>query len=514
MSVDIFNKLPRSPRTPSGRPNVWHFDIRFMQIQPPSHVVFLLQPESSFMHMELVPIGGLPDLGFVFFPDTAKEAATEIAKALVHAFVTGLGSGKFVRNPSPPYAPWSFTTDDQGLAREVGAELKRLGVKAPELCNVKFAAGKISDQARTKFTNMFTSMKTAMGMNDTAHAAFTTPDCISFSSFKLAPWVEKHSEESDVALAYTQRLNSARPTSADKEIDEFMKEPTRLQYGIQCTPSRSLCRQYLIKVILNRKATDAMKSIAHSLLIDWYMKAFQDSTPIRYLHAAAHSADEAVRLASGVASPAVLFFAFYTLEKHASEGQIFELWTQYKHVWKAKHKREEDVAKADNKATLKRMKQPNRYMCANVNCSVSSNSGHMLSKCSGKCDPDKKPSYCGRECPISSYFAHVSQDWKNHKPFCTPGAACSVIERPEVKAKGYAAAKDGAFEVPIKNPDGTTTMISSSTLSPEMLKEMKAYAEATEGSRTGPGFSFGSGLSIGMSRINLGDAEESTLEID
>jgi hypothetical protein len=174
-----------------------------------------------------------------------------------------------------------------------------------------------------------------------------------------------------------------------------------------------------------------MKSIAHSLLIDWsvnsndsipidtkerlirYVKGIQgNSIPARYLHAAAHSADEAVRLASGVPSPAVLFFALYVLEKQAS--QAVELRFQYKHVWKAKHMRDLEIAEANNKAALKRMKQPNRYMCANVDCSVLSNSGRMLSQCareinvitsrltafvgSGKCDQDKKPSYCGKAC--------------------------------------------------------------------------------------------------------------------
>ncbi|KAJ6602526.1 hypothetical protein DFH09DRAFT_1019685 [Mycena vulgaris] len=514
MSVNVFNKLPRSPRAPSGLvPNVWHFDIRFIQIQPPSHMVFLLQPESSFIHTQVVPVGGPLHLGFAFFPDTAKEAAPEIAKALIHAFVTGMGAGKFEKNPPLPYAPWSFTTDDRGLATEVGVELKRLGVKAPELCNVKFLGGKITAQAKKTFAEMFRSM-----------TALTAPDSISFSYFKLTPWVEQKSGETDAALAYTQRLNSARLLFTDQDMDDLMKEvqvalkvlkrrhsaevltradagdpqaaleySLRLQYGIQCTPSRSLCRQYLIKMIANKEADDTMKSIAHSLLIEWYVKAIQgDSIPARYLHAAAHSADEAVRLASGVPSPAVLFFALYVLEKQASHA--VELSFQYEHVWKAKHMRELEIAEADNKATLKRMKQPNRYVCANVDCSVSSNSGRMLSQCSGKCDQDKKPSYCGKACQRA--------DWKNHKPFCSPGAPCSVIDR-EVKGKGYTASKGGSIEVPIKNPDGTTTMVSSSTMSAEMLKELKADVEAAGGSS--PRVGFGAGLTVMMGRLNVGD---------
>ncbi|KAJ7143767.1 hypothetical protein C8R44DRAFT_864801 [Mycena epipterygia] len=511
MSVDVFNKLPRRPRAPSGLvPNVWHFDLRYIQIQPPSHMLFLLQPESSYVHTELLPIGRPHHLGFAFFPDTAKEAAPEIAKGLIHAFVTGMGISKFERNPPPAYAPWAFTTDDRNLAKEVGAELKRLGVKAPELCEVKFVP-KLTNDAHTAFSEVFRTMKMALRNG----AIFTAPSGISFTYFKLAPWVERKTDEDEAAIAYCERLSRARPLFKDIDTGNFMKEievamevlrrrrsatvlseadggdpqaaieySLRLQFGIQCTPSRALCRQYLIKVITNDRADDVMKSVAHSLLIDWYVQGvFEDnSAPARYVHAAAHSADEAVRLASGISSPSVLFFALHRLETHANTA--VELRAQYTH------------------ATQKRMKQPNRYMCANVGCPVASDSGHMLRRCSGQCDQDKKPSYCGKDCQRA--------DWKNHKPFCKPGAPCSVIERPEVKVKGQSLAKGGALEVPIKNPDGTTTIFSSSSMSPKMLKEMKAYAEAPEGPISGSGFGSCRGITVSMGRYKVGDGDDSS----
>ncbi|KAJ7076013.1 hypothetical protein B0H15DRAFT_608102 [Mycena belliarum] len=531
MSVDAFNKLPRSPRAPSGRvPNVWHFDIRFVQLQPPSHTVFLFQPESSFIHMELVPVGQSKGQGFAFFPDTPKEAAGEVAKALIHAFMTSLGTGN-----EKPYAPWSFTTDDRGLAKEVGAELKRLGVKAPEVCDVKYVP-KHTDAAHGRFCEMFKAMKSGMGLQPLVAAAFVAPSGISFSSFKLAQWVQPKSDPSEAALAYSQQLSSARPLSGERDMNELMQEvqvtmevlkrrpsavvrseadagnpqaaleyALRLQYGIQCTASRPQFREYLMQVILSPKADDTMKSIAHSLMIDWYIKGVFENgaAPARYLHAAAHGADEAIRLAKGAASPAVLFFAFYVLGKHATK--IVELNAQYKHVWQAKARRDQEIAKADSKATLKRMKEPNRYMCAHVGCAVSANSGHMLQKCAGKCDEDKKPSYCGKECQRA--------DWKNHKPFCTPGAACSVLERPDIEVHGHSAARAGAIEVPIRNADGTTTLLSSSTMSPKMLKEMKAFAEAGAAGRNGPGFSNGIQVGIGKMRVD-DDDDDSDDEVD
>ncbi|KAJ7075998.1 hypothetical protein B0H15DRAFT_865096 [Mycena belliarum] len=513
MSVESFNKIPRGLRIGTGRvPNVWYFDVRYIQLEPPSHVVVLLQPESSLAHTAFVPVGQPQHLGFTFFPETAAEAAGEVAKALIHTFA----SGTFKKNSSSstPYAPWSFTTDDRNLAREVGAELKRLGVTAPELWDIKFVP-RLRKQADAAFGPAFESIRAARGFPS---ATFNAPTGISFTNFKIAQWVEPKSSEIDAALAYCKRLADANPKEGGADFADLRKDiriaievlpkrksatvlseadagnpraaleySLRLQFGIQCTASRPLCRKYLIKAVLSEKADNTLKSIAHSLLIEWYsLNVFENGTyPNRYINAAAYSTNEAIRLAAGVASPVVLYFAKNTLDKLA-EGNI-EFRAQYKRIWAAKAKREQEMAEADSKAVLKRMKQPNRYMCATVGCPVMADSGRMLSKCSGKCDADKKPSYCGKECQKA--------DWKNHKPFCRPGAACSVLVRPE---RGPSASKDGAIEVPVRNPNGTTTFVSSSTLDSETLKEMKAIVEAA-----GPFASGGLGDAISMERMMI-----------
>ena len=70
------------------------------------------------------------------------------------------------------------------------------------------------------------------------------------------------------------------------------------------------------------------------------------------------------------------------------------------------------------------------------------------------------------------------KDWKNHKQFCRPNAPCSVIIDDDDTTGFGATTKHGALSIPIACPDGKTRIFSSSTMSAEMLKEIKAYSEA------------------------------------
>jgi hypothetical protein len=89
---------------------------------------------------------------------------------------------------------------------------------------------------------------------------------------------------------------------------------------------------------------------------------------------------------------------------------------QYKAVWAALETRHKQMEEEQAKAEVKRAKRANRYRCANVGCSVQADTGRMLAQCayglnlfafesladivwvgSGKCNPDKKPSYCSKE---------------------------------------------------------------------------------------------------------------------
>ena len=221
--VQSFNALPRNPKAPSGFvPNEWHFDIRYIQIEPtPSHVLFLFQPQSQFIHLERLPLGlSTRDSGLAFFPETGKEAAPEVVQGLLHSFVNNLG----LKGPGDKIfgAPWKLSTEDKELAEAVGAEFKRLGVRAEALWTIGVSSSRDNGLAQTAFKNYFETLKKSIGIAGLPAAAIVAPDSIMFSTFKADG--EPHlcldtnnlnEENKDVALAmnYIQLRAAASPVT-------------------------------------------------------------------------------------------------------------------------------------------------------------------------------------------------------------------------------------------------------------------------------------------------------------
>ena len=83
----------------------------------------------------------------------------------------------------------------------------------------------------------------------------------------------------------------------------------------------------------------------------------------------------------------------------------------------------------------------------------------------------KKPSYCCTECQKA--------DWKNHNPFCCPGAECSVIDDGTWDAAGPPKPSCGAIQVPITHGGGSRTFVSSSTMDVKTLKEVRDIVEGS-----------------------------------
>jgi hypothetical protein len=225
--VQSFNALPRKPKAPSGLvPNVWHFDIRYVQFEPtPAHILAIIQPQSFFFHMERLPIGLSAEAsGIEFFPETAKDAAPEVAKALLHAFVTNLGSNDMLGSNAPRmFAPWRLTTEDRDLADSVGEEFRRLGVQSDELCKIGLSTKSVNKLMQDHFHDYFQTLKKSIGIQDWIFDLIATPTSIAFHlcpSFSPRPEFSAE-EDNDVdnltalSLKYVTELQKCRPHNAE-----------------------------------------------------------------------------------------------------------------------------------------------------------------------------------------------------------------------------------------------------------------------------------------------------------
>ena len=115
-----------------------------------------------------------------------KEAAPEVAKVLLHAFVNKLGQFA-IPNAPPAFSPLKLTTGDKDLASAVGDELKRISVRLLELCDIGLSKPPTNSIMQDAFTHLFATIKTATGYTGIAAAAIKTPQPFIFWNFKLDP---------------------------------------------------------------------------------------------------------------------------------------------------------------------------------------------------------------------------------------------------------------------------------------------------------------------------------------
>ncbi|KIM38189.1 hypothetical protein M413DRAFT_30323 [Hebeloma cylindrosporum] len=420
-------------------------------------------------------------------------------------------------------APWKLSTEDQELAEAVGEEFKAVGVRAEALWTIGVSSPRVTGLAQTAFENYFGTLKTSIGITGLPPNSIVTPESIIFSTFKAdgEPLVcldvsnvgDAVGKDFALALNYVQLRAGASPQLTDLEpniqrlweqqqfqMEKFqlsLEERTeavvraeadtgdpeasveyglRLYLGIACTRNRRLSRVYLVKALSARNATDDLKARAHGHLIDWYISASKEPKAPRYLQAASHHANIAARLCRLISpkgapsSTVVLKFMSSVFEPYSKTFP--ELRYFYKDAVLARQEWQEQMRLGSEKLHVRRMKQRNRYRCATLGCGIEADTGRMLSQCGGSCDSDKKPHYCSKKCQKS--------DWHNHKPFCRPGAECSIIDTgdPDGMAQSGPKSTSGVLCMPVQMPEGSTKYLSSSTMDPEELKEFAEYAVA------------------------------------
>ena len=133
--ISNFNALPRPARAPSGRvPNHWNISIRHVTLSPPGDLVFLVQPDSHYVHSEgpiQIAEGQTP--GHVLNPKSLLTLQT-IARLIMKAFVEGTGTGSAIAAS----APWSWATNEPNFARRIIKVMTDMGVRA-DLMNMVVA---------------------------------------------------------------------------------------------------------------------------------------------------------------------------------------------------------------------------------------------------------------------------------------------------------------------------------------------------------------------------------------
>ena len=421
--VKAFNSIPQE-KGPSG---IWHFDLRYNPLEPnPHHILVCVQVHGNAIHVEPLPIG-FPSggTGIEYFPESALEAAPEIALAIVHIFVNKLNTLGSEDSQGPAILiPSKLTMRDRDLPLYVGRELRNLGVLPTSLHNIAISSPTVNERATARLHPVFSKMKKQAGYKGANATLIPTPESIGLWNFKLDPpridnspgLYKEHLEYVQLKLNTSPQLlhmdranyrtelantmemleevpeDVVREDADDGDPDAAYDYGMRLYVGLGCKRNRTLARYYVVKAITSPDASDELQAAAHSFLLNWCVHSSKDDFRKRYLYAATHHANMATVLcrASYAAqppgasemmpsTPAVLSFMRDVFLRMVSEAPDLALFC--KDGRRAADERLKQVAAGQEKLQAKKLKAPLKYRCAAVGCGVEADKGKMLAQC-------------------------------------------------------------------------------------------------------------------------------------
>lgn len=153
--VGAFNNLPRPPKVPSGLANNhWQFAVRHVPLDLPGDLVHLVNSETHFNWIE--------GPAQILSNTSVAAQADVVLPLLLKAFVDSLGRK---HDPSAsPFAPWSWGTGDEELARALEERMTSVGVRK-ELCRIKVRDQEKINIEEEEWTNGLGTLKEMLGPN-------------------------------------------------------------------------------------------------------------------------------------------------------------------------------------------------------------------------------------------------------------------------------------------------------------------------------------------------------------
>ena len=128
INLHQFNALRRPEFDPWGAPNHCHFGVKTLPLIG-GDAIFLVNPFNAHSHLEgRSRIASLP-------PDNQAKI---IVPLLLEFFVTHDADGDLIHqlyHDHSPWAPWSWSTTDEPLAKAISKRLREIGVRK-DLCTV------------------------------------------------------------------------------------------------------------------------------------------------------------------------------------------------------------------------------------------------------------------------------------------------------------------------------------------------------------------------------------------